>query len=411
MRIFQIGLYMSITLFVSGCMSIPGTGVSMNDLVAHTEDANTENAKKIYPLKKEESNHLSIHFSDFYNALSIENNDGKGVAYEIIRSPVIQNLTLHIKEISESKKPTRKNISPGDFIAFAKLLAKNHNDLLSDLEEMSRIQREAYNEPPLVTNTLEDKRKKVEIENSLKKLSAWVLPIKKNVISTSDNPHETNFAKILTAYLKAYGSGEFVDRQGVNISKPKITSSGISDEDIQGLATVFFEALFDAWLGTPVFYTLNSKVEPVYSDKEDISKNPGDIVSGIGIKEYKRTYFSEYFANSEDEPTANKFVRKIKIKEDDDREINKDEAKCIQRVSKVAGKQSKALTGITLGLLSNINISFILGADFAIGDNKTLMHLAQTFAEVASRRWTEHATWQVLAKKDRSIWCDYEHKI
>ncbi|QOJ20186.1 MAG: hypothetical protein HRU77_05435 [Gammaproteobacteria bacterium] len=391
---------MSITLFVSGCMSIPGTGVSINDLVAHTEDT-----KKIYSQMRKESNH----FSSFYDALSVANNDGEGVAFEIIRSPVLQNLSSHIHEISQNKEPTRKNISPGDFIAFAKLLAKNHNDLLSDLERINLAQSKAVEELSSLSIKPEDRQKKDELENRIRKLGVWGFPIKMDnkeisVLGVPDNAHETNFAKILIHYLKKYGSGEFVDRQGINISKPKITSSGISDEDIQGLATVFFEALFDAWLGTPVFYTLQYKVEPVYHPEADISKKPGEIQNGISIKEYKRIYFSEYFANSEDEPTANKFVTNLEIK---DQEINKEEAKCIKRVSKIAGKQSKALTGITLGFLSNVNISFILGADFAIGDNKTLMHLVQTVAEVTSRRWVEHATWKVLAKKDKSIWCDY----
>lgn len=405
MRIFQISLYMSITLFVSGCMSIPGTGVSINDLVAHTEDT-----KKIYSQMRKESNH----FSSFYDALSVANNDGEGVAFEIIRSPVLQNLSSHIHEISQNKEPTRKNISPGDFIAFAKLLAKNHNDLLSDLERINLAQSKAIKELSSLSIKPEDKQKKEEIESRIKNLGIWGFPIKMDnnemsVLGVPDNTHETNFAKILIHYLKKYGSGEFVDRQGINISKPKITSSGISDEDIQGLATVFFEALFDAWLGTPVFYTLQYKEEPVYHPKANISKNkkPGDIDNGISIKEYKRAYFAEYFANSEDEPTANKFVKATQIEENDNQEINKEEAKCIKRASKVAGKQSKALTGITLGFLSNVNISFILGVDFAIGDNKTLMHLVQTVAEVTSRRWVEHATWKVLAKKDKSIWCDY----
>jgi|GEM_PF-6200480 len=402
MRIFLISFFMSITLFVSGCMSIPGTGVSINDLVAHTEDT-----KKAYSQMKEENNH----FSSFYDALSAANNDGEGVAFEIIRSPILQNLSFHIHEISKNKEPTRKNISPGDFIAFAKLLAKNHNDLLSDLERINLAQSKAVKELSSLSIKPEDRQKKDEIESRIRKLPIKMDNKGTSVLGAPDNTHETNFAKILIHYLKKYGSGEFVDRQGINISKPKITSSGISDEDIQGLATVFFEALFDAWLGTPVFYTLQYKVEPVFYPEADISKEPGDTQNGISIKEYKRTYFSEYFANSEDEPTSNKFVRKIKIKEDDNQEINKDEAKCIIRVSKVAGKQSKALTGITLGFLSNVNISFILGADFAIGDNKTLMHLVQTVAEVTSRRWAEHATWKVLAKKDKSIWCDYEHKL
>ena len=75
MRIFQISLYISITLFVSGCMSIPGTGVSINDLVAHTEDT-----KKIYSQIRKESNH----FSSFYDALSVTNNN-----YPILKGSIL----------------------------------------------------------------------------------------------------------------------------------------------------------------------------------------------------------------------------------------------------------------------------------------------------------------------------------
>ncbi|MGH9963095.1 MAG: hypothetical protein ACREBC_39260, partial [Pyrinomonadaceae bacterium] len=113
---------------------------------------------------------------------------------------------------------------------------------------------------------------------------------------------------------------------------------------------------------------------------------------------YKRTYIRAYLTNGGETPSAAAAelaaVQRVDVP---NAAITDREAKWIQQLSKLAGKQSRSLTGLGLGFLSNFNVSLIFGADFAIGDNNTLMHLAQTIAEISSYRTTEYAAWKVLS--------------
>ena len=55
-------------------------------------------------------------------------------------------------------------------------------------------------------------------------------------------------------------------------------------------------------------------------------------------------------------------------------------------------------TAAGTSISNQANVSFVIGADFAVGDNKTLMHLAQTLAETWSRRVAEYAAWEEFSK-------------
>jgi hypothetical protein len=69
-----------------------------------------------------------------------------------------------------------------------------------------------------------------------------------------------------------------------------------------------------------------------------------------------------FFTNDSAKPTAwsTGFARHERVKSANS-PITEKEAKAIRRLSKVAGKQSMALSGTIFGFLSNVNISVVWG--------------------------------------------------
>lgn len=427
MRISISAFLVVFFVLISGCQSLP-----MSKLVSPSDDvknwANINKALQDQTIIKSLQGHstknkINIsnitenlecrneqeHFEKFYKTLSAVN--GKNdVAHKLIDSPVVKNLSNHVYILlCETGEPSDLEISVWEFKRFAELLATNHNGLLSNLKNIIKYDAKMAGTAD-ANNTITDiftlpvirkiKQPKVNPDTGKPVINATTSSIEYEIVEKKHN-----LALILFDYLKKYGSGEFVDRYGNSISKPKITSGGISDEDIQGLATVFFEAIFDAWITPPVYYTVGHKVEQLFKPKElPCTKNKEPNCKEEGSEQpvtpdYSRKYFKEYITSGGEEPTsiASEYVKSELV---DDQDISAENAKCIQQVTKLAGKGSRSLTGLGLGFLSNVNISFILGADFGIGDNKTLMHLVQTFAEVSTRRVAEIAAWEVLKKKD-----------
>ena len=188
-----------------------------------------------------------------------------------------------------------------------------------------------------------------------------------------------------------------------------LAALGISDDDIQGLTTVFFEALFDCASKVPVFYSVNNKVTPNYFPEANWEAVTEECKNEMTLPkceenvtiQYKRTYFKDYITSGGEIPTAItlKFAKDqaVLLKGASGPGIDEVEAERIQQAAKLGGKFSRSLTGLAFGFLNNVNVSFVIGADFAVGDNKTLMHLAQTLAETWSRRVAEYIAWQKFA--------------
>lgn len=101
--------------------------------------------------------------------------------------------------------------------------------------------------------------------------------------------------RILLAYFKAFASGEFVDRNGTEIAKPSV-NGGINNEAITGLATVFWEGLFDYWTDVPVFVEAEKK--------EVIRTSYRGPAEGEVTPVYTRKMVDVYVTDEHREPTA-----------------------------------------------------------------------------------------------------------
>lgn len=300
---------------------------------------------------------------------------GSSITNQLILSPVVQKMSDYVGSLginprldfsvtrrtttAASGKPyAPQEISVRELVAFGRLLTENLDVLLIELEE-----------------------KKAGVSR---------------LSFTQKDEKKADFGDVLFFYLKAYASGKFIDRLGNNISKPELSLSGISDDDIQGIATVFLEAFFDSWFeSAPMFYEVNNKVEPEYCAldfiEDDLTKPCKNTLSdNLKLRKFYRKYYDTYITNGSGKPTAAEFKESRLV----DDQVTKEDVENFQQISKLAGKMSRSLTGLGFGFLNNVNVSFIIGADFAVGDNKTLMHLAQTLAEVSSRRVAEYGAWK-----------------
>lgn len=192
-----------------------------------------------------------------------------------------------------------------------------------------------------------------------------------NVVKgTQDTP---SLGWLFKKYFEYYLDDKFVDRNGKKWVLPKIKSKIPNDVIVVPLA-IFLEAFFDLELNMPI------------------------IVEGDGAN---RVY---YPAGNKEKPTADtieyngkKLIPILKIVDDDSNcGITKREAKAIGFVSNLAASKSATLAGLVLETFGDIEVAFVVGGNFSIGDNETLAVLVKTLFEVSSRRLTERAAYEVL---------------
>ena len=228
---------------------------------------------------------------------------------------------------------------------------------------------------------------------------------------------EKKLDRILIAYLREYAAGEFVDRNGTEIAKPSL-NGGINNEAITGLATVFWEALFDFWTDVPVFVEREqeeefkasyrapkaNEVRPVFTRVVEAGKEDKIVTEYQEVKPDERTVFytrsvhDVYVTDDGRVPTAVKLkvAGTERLVDAGQTGITAGEAKFIKSASNLAGKQANSLAAGIFGFLGKINVGFVLVGGFSVGDDKTLLEIVKVSAEVATRRGTQAAIYAVL---------------
>jgi hypothetical protein len=200
--------------------------------------------------------------------------------------------------------------------------------------------------------------------------------------------------RILVAYFKAYAAGEFVDRNGTEIAKPSV-NGGINNEAITGLTAVFWEALFDFWTDVPVFVEeqKQEKVKTTYRGPDEGEVTPV----------YTRSMVDVHVTDDNRVPTALALdvAHTERLVASGAAGIDSLKAKAIKAGSNYAGKKANALAGGIFG-----NIGFVLIPGFSVGDDKTLLEIVKTSAEVGTRRGTQAALYKVLKENVRSAQLD-----
>jgi hypothetical protein len=177
---------------------------------------------------------------------------------------------------------------------------------------------------------------------------------------------DTKVLGIIKEYLLLYycdDTNGFVDREGTVYKAPEFKGS-IDNDVITALVGIVFEGLFDALLPVPVY------------------------VKGDGETKYQ--------TKNHKEPSAHrlKYAGEETIVAEGQNGIDEYEHKAIRFLSSLAADQSKLISGAAYRMFGNLEIGFIVGGDFAVGDNETLAQVLDTTFAVSSRRLVEAAAYK-----------------
>jgi hypothetical protein len=204
------------------------------------------------------------------------------------------------------------------------------------------------------------------------------------------------FRCLFTAYLMAYFSGNFVDRNGGTYAKPKLGMT-ISNETISEVVSIFLEAVFDYSIidgtsGTaPIVYaedTSTSPSKPKWLTKDSNAPTLAEVAIGIGAV---------------DQNNANLPLLRNVIENAKDGTMDAKRLCVVRMLGGAAGDAAQPVTGMIVRALggANLGVSLGLGAlgKFSVGDNDTLMKLVDTIVENVPRRSTEIAIENALYGK------------
>jgi hypothetical protein len=185
-------------------------------------------------------------------------------------------------------------------------------------------------------------------------------------------------------YLIVYFKGKFVDRNGRKLSKPEVKEN-IGNDTITGVFTVVFEAVSDSLFRLPVFFKVGENNQHVCLTAS------GELPTAVILDENLKV-----LTGADNDPNIAFTAR---------------EAAAIQYLSNLAGDQSKIVSGFVFRLFNNVEVSFVIGADFAVGDNDTLAKLVDTFFEVGSRRTTEVSFAKYFASAQEQDYPDWVEAV
>jgi hypothetical protein len=177
---------------------------------------------------------------------------------------------------------------------------------------------------------------------------------------------------VIKKYLIAYYKGKFVDRAGRSITKPEVKGS-ISNDSITGFEHVVLEAFYDTvFNGLPAFWKTDAGKEVwLNSGKAE----PTGVLLGVIKKEEVKP--------PETPPKA---------------VITEDQVGVISYLADLGAEQSKAISGWVLREFSDVSLSFVIGGDFAIGDNDTFGKVVDELLQSASRRTIEASMYGYFRK-------------
>jgi len=209
------------------------------------------------------------------------------------------------------------------------------------------------------------------------------------------------FGNLMTAYFIAYQKGNFVLRDGTALGKPKSTvkladgkiSGSVDNDTLVGLLTVFFEALYDYGLATPVYYQAKQG-EATY--KEEYKESPAG--SGEYVKVYRKQdpQTVKDFLVGGKTPTAAAFLEVRKLVEDygkkspaDNRDLTVTEFQFVRYCTGQAADRSKDVAGLIVRSLGSVDAGMFVIGSFSIGNNETLAKVVETSLASASGRLTE----------------------
>jgi hypothetical protein len=186
-------------------------------------------------------------------------------------------------------------------------------------------------------------------------------------------PEAPSLSWIFKKYFAAWVDGSFVDRNGKQYSEPHLKDT-IPNDVIAAPLALFLEAFFDLKLNypilvggdesDPIYYPAGNKNRPTAATLQ-IENVP--VIPTVGI-----------------------------VDEDTHCGITRREAKAIGFASKLAASSSAMGSGLVLEAFGDVEIAFVIGGNFSVGDSETFATLVKTLFEAVSRRVTEREMYDLF---------------
>ena len=203
--------------------------------------------------------------------------------------------------------------------------------------------------------------------------------------------------RLLAAYLSAYFSGTFVDRNGNTYAKPTFGTT-IPDATITGLATVVLEAVVDAEVlhGPPCLYY------PIYYtvDKEKASF----LTSGQKLPTLAKVVYQAQRGDQLDDVKYYELGQVVKSVPAATKDTVIQKVTVIQYFGGLAGAGAQTMSGLIVESIGGVNAGPpIVLWKWSFGDNKLLSNLIEVVVETLGRRLTEAAVSTALGSPDKPL--------
>lgn len=207
-------------------------------------------------------------------------------------------------------------------------------------------------------------------------LKSMTRMITREFLSSSGKANESayqgnEFVNRVRTYWFAYFTSDdgFVSRTGAKMSPPSFTGE-VGNDQILPVVAIFMEALTDQVL--QVGY-------------DDSYRAPYPVLKrGDGYAVGKRPTVSLFQENKLGQPID------ISLVENDlAGRVSELEYKGIKFVSGLASENSTHLSGMLVRLFGDVEVAFVVGANFSFGDNETFAKLIDTIVQVSVRQTME----------------------
>ncbi|MBM3601663.1 MAG: hypothetical protein FJX35_26000 [Alphaproteobacteria bacterium] len=207
------------------------------------------------------------------------------------------------------------------------------------------------------------------------------------VISTAaaavatDSPagHAPTQIEIYRAYLTAYFIGRYVDRGGHKYGAPDI-KTGLSNEVLSQILQIFFDATVDAGAAARVLVSSDAK--------KFYPAGGADKPTLLVVFDRKKFDCGARCIKVEDDPADGSPAPKGKM--------TVAKAKAVGAIAQIAEKKTALLSGMLGELFGGVDVGFVLGGRFAVGDNKTLVEMAKRVLAAASHHYAEEKAYAFL---------------
>lgn len=189
-------------------------------------------------------------------------------------------------------------------------------------------------------------------------------------------------------YFVSYYAGEFVDLMGNAIEKPAL-KDGIESGTIATAVQVLMEYLADAERKDPV---LADRVE----DPGTFYPNDDKPTALAAFADFPVEAILELEKENASAGAASSSVEAAAKPEKDG--VTLKEAKFIEAGSNLIGDQGVSLFSGLFEMLSSIHVGFIVGGNFSVGDNDTVMTIARSVIETTIRRGARRGLYCLAAR-------------